>query len=419
MTRALDVYLHEILAGRLARNDSGELSFSYDEQYLDRGRPALSLSLPLSPKPCEGSAAKAFFSGLLPDGEVLRRLARYLGISEGNSFALLEAVGGECAGAVSFHPEGVGPPRSGDGREEVLDEKKLREILDLLKHRPLLAERDGIRMSLAGARDKIAVRARDGKIALVLGSAPTTHILKPMIADFKDSVQNELFCMRLAKLAGIPVADVETGWLDGAPYLLIERYDRTKDETGAVWRVHQEDFCQAMGISPDAKYEREGGPRISGCLDVIRKHSARPAADQVDFLDRIIFNYMIGNADAHGKNFSLLYRTAKPGLAPGYDMMSTAVYPGVSKKMAMKIGEKYDPERLFPSDWRRIVPDTETARRNLEKKLGDMAEDCVGKAAEVRDSLEKTGIESSVFEDICSVIEKRATLVKELLKKGF
>ena len=418
MTKVLDVYLHEILAGRLARNDSGELSFSYDEQYLDRGRPALSLSLPLSPKPCEGGAVKAFFSGLLPDGEVLRRLARYLGISEGNSFALLEAVGGECAGAVSFHPEGAEPPRSGDGREEILDEKKLREILDLLKHRPLLAERDGIRMSLAGAQDKIAVRAQDGKIALVLGSAPTTHILKPMIADFKDSVQNELFCMRLAKLAGIPAADVETGWLDGTPYLLIERYDRTKDETGAVWRVHQEDFCQAMGISPDAKYEREGGPRISACLDIMRKHSARPAGDQIDFLDRIMFNYMIGNADAHGKNFSLLYRTAKPELAPGYDMLSTAVYPRVSKKMAMKIGKKYDPERLFPSDWKRIVPDTETARRNLERKLGYMAENCVEKAAGVRDSLEKTGIESSVFEDICSVIEKRANSVGEAMKTG-
>lgn len=414
MTRVLDVYLHEILAGKLARNDSGELSFSYDEQYLDRGRPALSLSLPPSPKPCEGVAAKAFFSGLLPDGEVLRRLARYLGISEGNSFALLEAVGGECAGAVSFHPEGARPPRPGDGREEVLDEKKLREILDLLKHRPLLAERDGIRMSLAGAQDKIAVRAQDGKIALVLGSAPTTHILKPMIAGFRDSVQNELFCMRLAKLAGIPVADVETGWLDGTPYLLIERYDRTKDETGAVWRLHQEDFCQAMGILPDAKYEREGGPRISACLDVMRKHSARPAADQTDFLDRIMFNYMIGNADAHGKNFSLLYSTAKPRLAPGYDMLSTAVYPSVSKKMVMKIGKKDDPESLFPSDWRGIVPDTETARRNLEKKLGYMAENCVEKAAGVRNSLEKTGIESSVFEDICSVIEKRANLAKKL-----
>ena len=419
MTRVLDVYLHEILAGRLARDDSGELSFSYDTQYLDRDRPALSLSLPPSPNTYEGGAVRAFFSGLLPDGKTLYRLAKYLGISEKNSFALLEAVGGECAGAISFYPQGTEPPRSGDERREVLDEKKLREILELLKYRPLLAEHDGIRMSLAGAQDKIAVGTEDGKITLVRGSAPTTHILKPMIADFKDSVQNELFCMRLAKLLGIPVANVETGWLDDTPYLLVERYDRMKDETDGVRRLHQEDFCQAMGIPPEVKYEREGGPRMSGCRDIIRKYSARPAADQIDFLDRIMFNYMIGNADAHGKNFSLLYRVPKPELAPGYDLMSTAVYPRVSKKMAMKIGRKYDPERLFSSDWKRLVPDTGTARRNLEKRLGDMAGNCVEKAVELRDSLEKTGIESSVFEDIYSVIEKRATLVKELLKKGF
>ena len=418
MTRMLNVYLHEILAGKLAQDESGELSFSYDTEYVDRGRPALSLSLPLGREPCEGAAVKAFFPGLLPDGEVLHRLARYLGISRGNSFALLEAVGGECAGAVSFYPEGAGPPRPGDEREEVLDDGKLREVLELLKHRPLLAERDGIRMSLAGAQNKIAVRAEKGKIALVLGSVPTTHILKPMIDDFEESVQNEFFCMRLAKLAGIPVADVETGWLGDTPYLLVERYDRTKDETNVLWRLHQEDFCQAMGISPESKYEREGGPRISSCREIIRERSARPAADQTDFLNRIIFNYMIGNADAHGKNFSFLYRTSKPQLAPGYDLMSTAVYPRVSKRMAMKIGGEYDPDRLFPGDWRRIVPDTRTARKNLEKTLGDMAEDCVGKAAELRNSLEKTGFESSVFEKICSVIERRAALVRELLKTG-
>lgn len=419
MSKTLDVYLHEIHVGKLTRNDSGELSFFYDTEYANEGRPALSLSLPTSQTLHEGGAVKAFFSGLLPDGAVLHRLSRYLGVSEENSFALLEAVGGECAGAVSFYPEGVKTPETGDHDKEILDEKKLAEILELLKHRPLLTERDGLRMSLAGAQDKIAVYAEDGEIALVRGSTPTTHILKPLTADFRDSVHNELFCMLLAKLLGIPAAKVEMGRLNAMTYLLVERYDRQKDEKGVVKRLHQEDFCQATGVAPAIKYEREGGPGISDCLNVIKNCSVKPAADQIDFLNRIMFNYMIGNSDAHGKNFSLLYKTARPELAPGYDLISTAVYPRVSKKMAMKIGKKDDPERLFPTDWKQLVADTRVARKDLEERLAAMAEACRTEARELQDSLEKNGIESSIFEDIRSVIERRANLVKEQIRKGF
>ena len=161
------------------------------------------------------------------------RLARYLGISEGNVFALLEAVGGECAGAVSLYSHGVKPPEENEGTVEILDERKLSEILRLLEQRPLLADYDGLRMSLAGAQDKIAVSVKDGKIALTRGTLPTTHILKPAIGDLKDTVQNELFCMRLARMVGIEAPDVEARWSDDAPYLLVERYDRRNRQRGS------------------------------------------------------------------------------------------------------------------------------------------------------------------------------------------
>lgn len=416
MSRILDVYLHDIFAGQLIQNDSGGLSFTYDESYVSKNHAILSLSLPLRAEIFEGDVVRAFFSGLLPDDIVRHRLARYLGVSEKNPFSLLEAIGGECAGALSLYPQGQTPPETSQDDVEILDDKKLQEILDLLKRRPLLAGDDGLRLSLAGAQDKIAVGLYDDKITLIRGTSPTTHILKPVIGDIKDSVHNELFCMRLAKLVHIDVPKAEIRTVNDTPYFLIERYDRVRNDNGAIKRLHQEDFCQALGIMPDVKYEREGGPNFARCQDVLREASAKPAADQIALLERLIFNYLIGNADAHGKNFSLLYKGNKPELAPAYDLLSTAVYPDLSAKMAMKIGGKYKPDDVFLRHWHKLVPDTAAARKNLEKQIEGMAINCRDKAHDLIKTLEKDDIRSSIFHDICEIINKRANHIgSELL----
>jgi serine/threonine-protein kinase HipA len=246
----------------------------------------------------------------------------------------------------------------------------LDEIFEHLKRRPLFAGEMGIRLSLAGAQDKLAVRMIGDKLALMRGGAPTTHILKTLIAGREgiiDSVHNEIFCLMLAERCGIPAPRAQMRYTTSEPYLLVERYDR-KWQGENVVRLHQEDFCQALSVPPENKYEREGGPGISACLDEIQKDSVQPIADRIAFLNTVIFNYLIGNSDAHGKNFSFLHEQGKPCLAPSYDLLSTAVYPDLSNKMAMKIGSRYEPRdihlrtawfpipRLPGRQWKRACP---------------------------------------------------------------
>jgi len=412
MNRMLDVYLYDIYAGELIQDDSGDLSFSYDSNYLDNNHLAISVSMPLQEKPYKGKVVKSFFSGLLPDELAKHKLAKYLGVSEKNPFALLEIIGGECAGALSLYPKGEKPPSDLESEFEILSDEKLCEILNLLKRKPLLAGEHGVRLSLAGAQDKIPVSLVDGKVALVKGTSPTTHILKPLIEGAEDSVYNELFCMRLAEHAGITVPKVEVKKSGNIPYFLVERYDRVRNDVEGVKRLHQEDFCQALSIMPEMKYEKEGGPSIAKCQEVLQKFSFQPAKDQLEFLRRIIFNYIIGNSDAHGKNSSLLYSENKIYFAPAYDLFSTAVYPNLAKEMAMKIGGRYDPEHVYIRHWYRIVEDTSAAKKNIEKIIDSQSKLCVNAAIALKDELKNEGLESKIFDQIYGVINVRSELLR-------
>lgn len=407
MNRILDVYLKDQLVGCLEQIDSGDLAFSYHTDYLNHAPYGISLSMPLNTKHHSGTRVKAFFSGLLPEESVRSRLAKYLGLSEKNPFALLEAVGGDCAGALVLCRHGDKPSTNSDD-VEILDDRQLREVLDLIKFRPMLAGDDGCRLSLAGAQDKLAVGFRDGHVQLIKGGAPTTHILKPIIKGVKDSAHNELFCMKLAKIVGLDVPEASLHFVGDTPYYLVARYDRQLREDGVIERIHQEDFCQAAGIVPEMKYEREGGPAIAACQDVIAKYAARPAVDQIKLLNIVMFNYLVGNADAHGKNFSLLYKHKKPELAPAYDLLSTAIYPDLSEKMAMKIGGKYKPKDVHLRHFYKLVPETKVAQSAMNRQINTMIENMINAAPTLKKSLTKEGLGSDVFDEIITVIKARA-----------
>jgi serine/threonine-protein kinase HipA len=330
----LVVYLDGRRAGRLIRKDNGSLQFRYDADFAG---PAISQALPIQEAAHPNRVCRAVFGGLLLEGDARETIARNLGVSSGNDYALLEALGGDCAGALTILEPDERLPRSPEARE--LDEDQLDIVLRELPQRPLAADpAEGTRLSLAGAQPKLPVIIDGDRVSLPLNAAAaTTHILKPEPIRFPGLVDNEAFCMELAAAVGLPAARVEkriSG--SGHPYLRVERYDRdvTADPIG---RLHQEDFCQALGRPSEQKYQADGGPTIVDSVALLRACSARPAQDLITLWRAVVFNWLIGNCDAHSKNLSLLYDASMPTLAPLYDLVSTTVYPELTRRLAMSI----------------------------------------------------------------------------------
>jgi len=336
---SLDVYLNGRKAGRLV-DDNGEMVFAYLGEYLesDEHEP-ISYSVPLRSEEFRHAEIEPFLSNLLPDDIVRTRIADILQIPRENTFALLRAIGGDCAGAVSFLEEGVSP--EGNEKEEYreLSDDEAGRILGNLQKRPLDVGEEGFRISGAGAQDKLIACVRDGRVLLPLNGTPSTHIIKPAMQDYPDSVENEWFSMRLAASCGLDAAECGIATICGRRCYVCTRYDR-EVVAGKVRRLHQEDFCQMLKIDPKRKYESVGGPGFAESFALLRALQL-PASDTVEFLDRAVFNFIVGNGDAHAKNFSVIYRNAVPRLSPAYDVMSTAIYPEVGRRMAMKVDGEY------------------------------------------------------------------------------
>lgn len=388
MARTLDVFLHADFVGRLRQDDSGRLSFAYDERWAVGDRPPLSLSLPTRLEPFDHKGAEPFFGGLLPEEGVRVRIARFLGVSARNDFALLAEIGGECAGAVTLLPAAEPPvlepemPASAERTPAVpLSDDALKLLLDELPRRPLLAGGEA-RLSLAGAQDKVAVVLCKGEIALPTGSEPTTHILKTPIDGYQDTVANELVCMQTARRLGMSVARVERRTCEGTDFLLVERFDRVRqsaaaaDSEAALVRRHQEDICQALGVPTRMKYQKEGGPSLADCFGLLTTAARRPAVDRLALLRATIFNVLIGNADAHAKNFSLLHLEKAHGrnveLSPLYDLLSTLVYEDLSPRYAMKIGSKSVFKELRGKHWDTFAESAGLSPAQVRRELREM-----------------------------------------------
>ena len=385
MTRTLDVYLEQQPVGRLVQDDGGQMLFSYDSAWLGKSDSyAISRSLPLRVERFKQKECKGFFGGILPEERNRKVASRVLQISDRNDFAMLERIGGECAGALTFVPEGESPPEP-DVEYRELNDAELTEILEILPKRPLLAGEKGVRLSLAGAQDKIAVRVdAEGKISLPLNYAPSTHILKPAIATWGGNVSNETYCMALASAVGLNAAPTSAHKLGDIEYLLSKRYDRSVDEDGTIHRLHQEDFCQALGVPSEIKYQAEGGPGLQDCFVMLRLASSNIVFDIRDLLSAVIFNLLIGNNDAHAKNYSILYgRDGKGRLAPVYDVVSTVYYPEIENKLAMKIGGQANSDLVSPKDIEVFAQEASLGAALARRNVVELAELVRTKVSEI------------------------------------
>jgi serine/threonine-protein kinase HipA len=347
---ALDVFIEEARVGQLTADEQGRMTFAY----VTADAPSISLSLAPRPEPYPDENCRAFFAGLLPEGAALDRAAAQKRLQSYETFNLLYAYGAECAGAVRLLPPGV--PPTVPAEYELLEGADLAAAIADTAVTPLFARDPRARLSLAGVQSKTAVRVVDGRIFKPLRGSPSTHILKISSPDFPDLVENEFFCMTLAARLGINAATTELREAGGRKFLLIGRYDRV-DGGDRVRELHQEDICQALGYPPARKYElddagQKAGPGLDECFTLLDR-TRTPGLDRRRLLHAVVFNYLIANADAHGKNYSLLYEPGarSPRLAPLYDLVCTRIYRALATDLAMRHGTSSDPDAVTKEDW--------------------------------------------------------------------
>ena len=410
MTRALTVWWEGTVVGSLTADRHGAMRFAYDADWLaDPAAPALSVSLPRRPEPFPPRQCRPFFEGLLPEGAQRDAVAAALGVSRANEFRLLERLGGEVAGALALWPAGETPPRfEAAGPVSAPADDELAALLARLDARPFLAGTPGLRLSLAGAQSKLPVILLDGRIALPAPGQPTTHILKPPIARFVATTENEAFAMRLTARLGLDVAPVEPYVAAGQACLLVTRYDRRREPDGAVRRVHQEDFCQALGIVADRKYAADGGPGFRQCFELVRRACTRPAVEVLKLLDAAIVQVLLGNADAHGKNYSLLLQGGRVELAPLYDLLSTVAYPDLSPNFAMRIARRATLEELRRGDWNRFANSVGIGAPFVRRRVRELADLALVQATAVAAELARPGLDENALAGCGARVTDRA-----------
>jgi len=343
---AIWLYGHQVAIVEKQRKDRLRLSYTeYALETYEGGTPLLSLAFPLTRDRYPNAATRAFLDGLLPEGEPRRAIAEDLDLPASDVFGLLAALGKDSAGALVIQPEDDPPPPPPTTlTAQPLTADDLAELIANLHRAPLGIDRN-VRLSLAGVQEKLLLaRMPDGTWGRPVQGTPSTHILKPEIEPFQNTVENELFCMTVAKNLGLSVATVEMIVVDERPVLVVERYDRVIDPDGTVHRIHQEDFCQALGLPPEKKYEQDAGPNLTRIARTLQDF-AEPSAPET-LLRALTLNVALGNCDAHAKNFSLLHTpTGALRLAPLYDLLSTRLYP-LDDKLAMYVDSVQKADRV-------------------------------------------------------------------------
>jgi len=409
MNRQLNVYLCGKKIGILNEDDLSQLSFQYSNTDVQ----LLSVSIPVRNEEYSHSIIYPFLENLIPEGEAFGILTKDH-ISGNKIYSFLDRFGGDCAGAIAFYDT---TPNAINETLYEISSAKIADIIDKLPDDPLLTSLENPpRLSLAGAQSKFAVYKQDVKYYRSDDEHPTTHIIKIANSRFPDLLINELFCMRLAQILQLNIPDVDLMETHGRQYLEIKRYDRHIDNNG-ITRIHQEDFCQALGLVSNKKYQSGGGASLRDCYKIIEKFSDNKLTDITRFIEWIIFNYLIGNTDAHAKNISLLHTGSGIKLAPFYDLLSTEVYPEkiVDHGMAMLINGKGKYNSLKPEDFTALFSQLGLNATNMMKTIKNKFAGIVPAAEELLGNysqIDKLSLaEKSICDNIIAIIKKRFSLL--------
>ena len=410
----LIVYLNENRIGTLHRHKAGKLEFAYDPDY--RGIP-LSYSMPLIERIHGHDTITPFLWNLLPDDtRLLATWGRQFQVDSSNCFGLLREIGEDCAGAIRF----VSPEEEKEAQHGGLTpitEKEIGRRLALLENDPSAARSltDQGRFSLAGAQPKIALRQQNDNWYIPWGKEPTTHILKPPRSNFSGLAENEHFCLKLASSLGLRAAESTVQTFDGNKTFLVKRFDRMKRKEG-LYRIHQEDMCQALGIGPERKYENDNGPGISDIMGILSS-SSRRLEDRESFIDAIVFNYLILGTDAHAKNYSILHTRQGFILAPLYDIASFAPYIQTQKdeRIAMRIDRYYKIAQIRKRHFERTAKSCNFSSKRLLQQLENFATQMPRICEEVGHSTIKEGLDSQFIESLVKSLTERSKQALDLL----
>ena len=425
----LAIVLDATIIGTLTlRGSSPEISYSaaYRE---NPSSTTLSVAMPKARSTHHGKIPDAWLWGLLPDNEdVLHRWAKDYdaSISSPVSFLATE-IGMDCAGAVQFHRSDQGISVDRDSHVLWIQEHDVANRLADLRSDSTtwLGQRNAGQFSLAGAQSKTALRweASTNQWGVPRGDEPSTHILKPAVPSFDDQHINEHLCMLTANNLGLVAAKTRIASFDEEEALVVERFDRAKNECGEWVRIHQEDLCQARGLHPGLKYQSEGGPSASEAADVIERATGPTVAKREiqRFVDALIFNWIIAGTDAHAKNYGLLHRRSQTRLAPLCDVSSSLPYDdskGHKVKLAMKIGGEYKIKRIGRMQWKRLATELNLDVSSVLDRCEELATDAPSAFERSQTSFEATGHVSSMPEQLTTLVTEAARARLDSLTRG-
>lgn len=385
----LNVWSGLQLVGYLWRNAQGIMGFRYDDEWLlVPERFAVSHTLPLQTAEFtpESGLAHRFFANLLPEGGARDQVVRDLKIAN-TDFDLLRAIGGECAGALSILRAEYSPSVQHDYHE--LSEDELAHLVTRRGQAYTWTANDRPRLSLAGAQDKCPLLIRDDHYWLPKKESPSSHILKFELTDYRNLPAYETFTTLLAGAIGLPVVNIHLKSIADTHFALIERYDRHTNDQGHITRLHQEDFCQALGFGYERKYQEDGGPSFADCYRLVQEVSSDPANDLQYLLHWQIFNVLAGNSDGHAKNLSLLYLPqGEIRLAPFYDLICTRAIERIDYRLAFAVGNERDPGIISAAHWADLAQRCGLRPRFLQGRVHTLATALLQQLQPVREKFE-------------------------------